>query len=239
MTAATLLLALAVLLVPTSTARDRADALFAVGGAAAPDRLQSAAPLLAAALLGAAVALGVGGVAGATAGLVLAGAARWGMRRLAAPRVHAVDPLAAAGTFDLLAACLASGLPVATAAKVVAPSAPAAVASVLRQAGDLLTLGAEPEAAWAAAAAEPATEALARLARRSARSGAALSAGVRELAEDRRAAATDAAAAAAERAGVLVAGPLGLCFLPAFLCLGVVPVVLGLAGPVLQGGVLG
>ena len=40
------------------------------------------------------------------------------------------------------------------------------------------------------------------------------------------------AAAAAERAGVLIAGPLGLCFLPAFICVGVVPVVIGLAGDV-------
>ncbi len=42
----------------------------------------------------------------------------------------------------------------------------------------------------------------------------------------------------AERAGVLIAGPLGLCFLPAFLCLGIVPVVLGLAGRLLGGGLL-
>ncbi|MGZ4553670.1 MAG: type II secretion system F family protein, partial [Mycobacteriaceae bacterium] len=34
------------------------------------------------------------------------------------------------------------------------------------------------------------------------------------------------------------AGPLGLCFLPAFMCLGVAPVVLGLAGPLLHGGVI-
>ena len=60
-----------------------------------------------------------------------------------------------------------------------------------------------------------------------------------ELAGQQRAAAEDTAAAAAERAGVLVTGPLGLCFLPAFLCLGVVLVVLGLAGPVLRGGIVG
>ncbi|NJA60175.1 translation initiation factor IF-2, partial [Streptomyces sp. NEAU-H3] len=38
------------------------------------------------------------------------------------------------------------------------------------------------------------------------------------------------ATAAARRAGVLVTAPLGLCFLPAFLILGVAPVLLGLAG---------
>jgi hypothetical protein len=46
------------------------------------------------------------------------------------------------------------------------------------------------------------------------------------------------AAAAGERAAVLIAGPLGLCFLPAFVCLGVVPVVAGLAGDLLQSGLL-
>ncbi|MFE3028477.1 type II secretion system F family protein, partial [Nocardia tengchongensis] len=57
-------------------------------------------------------------------------------------------------------------------------------------------------------------------------------------AERRRGELEDAAAARAERAGVLIGGPLGLCFLPAFLCLGIVPVVLGLAGRVLDGGLL-
>jgi hypothetical protein len=35
---------------------------------------------------------------------------------------------------------------------------------------------------------------------------------------------------------VLIAGPLGLCHLPMFLCLGIVPVVAGLAGDVLGPG---
>jgi pilus assembly protein TadC len=82
------------------------------------------------------------------------------------------------------------------------------------------------------------TEALLRLARRSAASGAALAHGVAELAVRSRQDAADAAAAAAERAAVLIAGPLGLCYLPAFLCLGIVPVVAGLAGEVLQSGLL-
>ena len=73
------------------------------------------------------------------------------------------------------------------------------------------------------------------LARRSAASGSALAHGVAELAEQSRQDATHAAAAAAERASVLIAGPLGLCFLPAFVCLGIVPVVAGLAGEVFSG----
>jgi glycerate 2-kinase len=44
------------------------------------------------------------------------------------------------------------------------------------------------------------------------------------------------AGAAAQRASVLIAGPLGLCYLPTFLCLGIVAVVAGLAGDVLGPG---
>ncbi|MCV7100621.1 type II secretion system F family protein, partial [Mycobacterium palustre] len=74
--------------------------------------------------------------------------------------------------------------------------------------------------------------------RRSASSGAALARGITELADQSRHDAAHAATAAAERAGVLVAGPLGLCFLPAFVCLGIVPMVVGLARDVLQSGLL-
>ncbi len=77
-----------------------------------------------------------------------------------------------------------------------------------------------------------------RLARRSASSGAALAQGVAELAVSVRHEAADTARAAAERASVLIAGPLGLCYLPAFVCLGIVPVVAGLAGEVLGKGLL-
>ena len=101
-------------------------------------------------------------------------------------------------------------------------------------------LGADPAQAWAQAGA-PADRHIAaflRMARRSAASGAALARGVEELAGDLRAEAADGARARAERASVLIAGPLGLCFLPAFVCLGVVPVVAGLAGDVLQSGVM-
>lgn len=148
------------------------------------------------------------------------------------------DPHSVATTFDLLAACLRAGLPMATAAAAVASTAPAQLSFALRRASELLTLGAEPATAWADAAADPAIESLARMARRSARSGSSLAAAMTELAVARRIETEDAAAAKAERAGVLISGPLGLCFLPAFICLGIVPVVIGLATKVLDGGLL-
>jgi pilus assembly protein TadC len=140
------------------------------------------------------------------------------------------DSLEVASSLDVLAVCLKAGMAVSTAAAATAPSA--------------LALGADPAVAWSispdppAGSADAQIDALLRLARRSASSGAALARGVAELADQSRHEAAHAAAAAAERAGVLIAGPLGLCFLPAFVCLGIVPVVAGLAGDVLQSGLL-
>ena len=157
---------------------------------------------------------------------------------------HGPDPLAVASSLDVLAVCLAAGMAVSTAAAATAASAPPKLASVLRRAADLLALGADPAVAWSISPELPAssvdtqTDALLRLARRSASSGAALADGVAELADQSRHDAAHAAAAAAERAGVLIAGPLGLCFLPAFVCLGIAPVVAGLAGDVVQSGLL-
>ena len=157
---------------------------------------------------------------------------------------HGRDPLRVASSLDVLAVCLSSGMAVSTAAAAAAPSAPPQLARVLRRGADLLALGADPNAAWSAPPDLPAglvdaqVDALLRLARRSASSGAALADGVVELAGQSRRDAAHAAAAAAERAGVLIAGPLGLCFLPAFICLGIVPVVAGLAGDVLRSGLL-
>jgi pilus assembly protein TadC len=155
--------------------------------------------------------------------------------------VSSGDPLAAASSFDVLAACLRSGMAVSTAVAATAPSAPPEVARLLNRAADLLALGADPATAWSSAPGlrlDHHAEALLRLARRSASSGTALAHGVAELAAQSRLDAADAAGAAAERASVLIAGPLGMCYLPAFLCLGIVPVVAGLAGDVLQSGVL-
>ena len=154
------------------------------------------------------------------------------------------DPLAVASSLDVLAVCLAAGMAVSTAAAATAASAPPSLARVLRRAADLLALGADPDVAWSAPAnlptssLDPQTDALLRLARRSSISGVALAEAVAALATQCRQDAVHAAAEAAERAAVLIAGPLGLCFLPAFICLGVAPVVAGLAGDLMTSGLL-
>ncbi|MBY8855837.1 type II secretion system F family protein [Nocardia sp. CA2R105] len=167
---------------------------------------------------------------------VLVGAHRVSRRR---GRAGGADRFGTASAFDLLAACLRAGLPVGVAARAVASIAPPELGTALHRVADLLALGADQPDAWRRVAQEAGSadiQALARMAARSARSGACLADAVSELAGQCRAAVEDAAAARAERAGVLIGGPLGLCFLPAFVCLGIVPVVIGLATRVLGGG---
>jgi pilus assembly protein TadC len=194
--------------------------------------VSTAAVLLAAALL-----VGAGpSVVRARAGMSVAA------RRPRRQRLSGPDPLGIASSLDVLAVCLAAGMAVPTAAEATAGSAPPRLATLLRRGADLLALGADPAIAWSAPvdlrSVDASADALLRLARRSASSGAALADGVAELAVQSRGEAASAATAAAERAGVLIAGPLGLCFLPAFVCLGLVPVIAGLAGDVLQSGLL-
>jgi pilus assembly protein TadC len=158
--------------------------------------------------------------------------------RVPAQKPSGPDPLAVASSLDVLAVCLAAGMAVSTAAAATTRSAPPLLAQILRRAADLLAMGADPAVAWCAVSGpvDPQIDALLRLARRSSASGVALADAVSGLATQCRQDATHAAAATAERAGVLIAGPLGLCFLPAFVCLGIVPVIAGLAGDFLQSG---
>ncbi len=140
------------------------------------------------------------------------------------------DPFAIAAAYDLLAVCLRAGLPVGTAASAAAARAPQPLAASLGRAAELLALGADPDQAWSVSGDVDANFVeLSMLARRAARAGSSLADAVAGLAEATREASHTEALARAEKAGVAVSGPLGLCFLPAFVCLGIVPVVVGLA----------
>ena len=176
---------------------------------------------------GACVAVVVGWPAGVVAGAGIAGLVWWFLRRARKP--PRPDPMTVAATWDLLAACLRAGLPVPTAITAVADELPPTVAHALRSSADLLALGADPDRAWSPALRCPDTAALARGARRAAQSGTALADLVTDLAATVRANAADRAEATAQRTGVLITMPLGLCFLPAFVCLGIVPIIAGLA----------
>jgi pilus assembly protein TadC len=98
----------------------------------------------------------------------------------------------------------------------------------LTQVATELRHGSPADEAWRHVADLPGGDRLARVASRSAERGTALTRALDRQAADLRAARAAAAEASARRAGVLVVVPLGLCFLPAFLLTGVVPVVLAL-----------
>lgn len=241
-----LLLAAATLVIPgPNRVRARLAQLTAplleASGPATPGRAGRATrptwllPAVAAVAVGALPVLLVRGSAGVLAGVglvlgvFLTGRRALGGRRTVVPRRSPPDPLRLAASWDLLAACLRAGLPVPLAVRAVAGELPTAAAAALRRSGELMALGADPVACWAPALADPDLAPLARAARRTARSGTALAGAATELAEEVRSRARDHEEERAQRAAVLITGPLGLCFLPAFLCLGVLPVVMALA----------
>jgi hypothetical protein len=184
-------------------------------------------------LCGAAFGLLAATILGGWAGLVMAPPVALGaglVCRLVVRRtgVIPVDALPLAAGWDLLAACLRAGLPVPLAVRAVAGHLPGAVGVELRTVAERLALGADAQSAWDVPESSPLFK-LARAARRSAHSGSGLAEVAVRAATEVRADVRDAAAARGQRAAVLITGPLGLCFLPAFLVLGVAPVVIGLA----------
>lgn len=100
----------------------------------------------------------------------------------------------------------------------------------LRSVAALFELGASPAVAWEPADGHPDLRELAGAARRSAVAGTPLAEAARQQAALLRAARAAEVQRSAGRAGVAMTAPLGLCFLPAFLCLGLAPVVVGLLG---------
>ncbi|MEU3613084.1 type II secretion system F family protein [Streptomyces sp. NPDC006872] len=188
----------------------------------------------------------VGGVAGLLLGLIGAvGLGRWRRRQRAgagagAGAVSEADarlaarqlPLAA----DLLAACIAAGAGTVVAAQAVGEALGGPVGEALARGAAEVRLGGEPATAWRRLASLPGAAALARLLERADVSGLPAAGPVARLATDTRAEWTRTATARARRAAVMVTAPVGLCFLPAFIAVGVLPIVVGLAGGVLGGG---
>lgn len=197
-----------------------------------------AAPVREAVLALGVVAFGaviVGGTSGWLAGGAGACAAWWWLRRRRdeSGRGEAAGTRAVAGqlplTADLMAACLAAGSGPGGAAEAVGASVGDPLGARLLSAATELRLGGEPSAVWGRFGELPGCETLARCMERAGTAGVPAVESVTRFANESRARTSRTAAARARRAGVLVTAPLGLCFLPAFLAVGVAPVVLGLA----------
>ncbi|NYH80506.1 Flp pilus assembly protein TadB [Actinopolyspora biskrensis] len=137
-------------------------------------------------------------------------------------------PLGVASGWNLLAVGLRAGLSTTVLLREVAEEFEGAAAEGLREVACALELGTDSVSAWEPALRHSETAELARAARRSARSGSGLARVADELIVRAREEVREDAAARAGRVEVWVSAPLGLCFLPAFFCLGVLPVVLGM-----------
>ncbi|GAB3307748.1 type II secretion system protein [Epidermidibacterium keratini] len=190
-------------------------------------------PMLAG-LLGLAVALTVGGTGGAVAGTVAAAIALLLLRRSAsaAAAQAARDQPDLDGALTVAALLLRSGSPPAQAMVDATRVFPIPAAATFAKTQRLIALGHPPVRAWQEAARDSAIRPIASAAVRSSASGAALAEAWSALARQARADRESRAEVRAQRTGIAVLAPLGLCFLPAFVCIGVVPIVVGLAGDI-------
>ncbi|MEU8529777.1 type II secretion system F family protein [Streptomyces sp. NPDC048629] len=176
----------------------------------------------------------IGGATGCLVGIGAGyGVRRWRERRVPAGEEQEAArqlPLAA----DLLAACVSSGAGPGQAAEAVGRSLDGPVGAALLRTAAELRLGGEPAEVWRRFGAIPGAEGLARCLERAGSSGAPAAEAVSRLAAGLREARAREAETRAQRAQVLITAPVGLCFLPAFLALGVAPVVIGLATGLLR-----
>lgn len=227
------MLAVACLIRPRRAAGERLGAVVRADpntpGPVPPPRRAAArsmlARLAAAAIVLCAGAAVIGGAVGLAVGLAAA-AAVWLLRPI--PAVESVDADGVAVVVDLVAGCLAAGagLPdaldaAAVAADDVLRAACGAVAGALRS-------GTPPAEAWRPWLRDPWLGPVARTAQRTAQTGAAAAAELHRTSARLRARRRALAQRRVRQATVWLVVPLGLCFLPAFVLVAVVPIVIGL-----------
>lgn len=188
--------------------------------------------LLAAAVLVLVIAWKPTGV-GVLLGVVAAAAAHALLsrtRRRSAPTpVDAAVPL----VLTVAALLLRSGTPPGAALAAAARSCHSASRTAFEQVERRLAMGEPSWRAWAGLGRTPELASVGRAAIRASESGTALAQAWTATSDRLRADRRLAAEVRARKVGVRVLAPLGLCFLPSFVCLGVVPMVIGLAGDIL------
>lgn len=129
----------------------------------------------------------------------------------------------------LLASALRAGAAPGPAIDLVCRALPGAAADVLGPVAARLTLGADPLDVWSTLVDDPELGPLGRTMARAHRSGAPVVAEVQRLSDELARRARSDVEDRARAVGVRAAVPLGVCLLPAFLLLGIVPLVAGLA----------
>jgi pilus assembly protein TadC len=231
-------LAVLLLVVPLADGGRARKRLARIGRRASPPAQAEGhrSRLLISAAAGLAVAGLIGTWWGLPIGLVAGAGVERTLRRRAPARLRLEREAAAADLplgADLLAAVLRAGAPVERSAEAVADALGGPLGERLGRTARSLRLGAGPGEAWAHLAEVRGANRLIAAAVRSSASGGALAGALGRLADDLRADRAVAVEAAAQRAGVLIVLPLGLCFLPAFLLAGLVPVLVAVLNNVL------
>jgi pilus assembly protein TadC len=195
-----------------------------VGAPGLPPRVMAATCLLSGTVIGWAFGGTLGAVLGLPAGVFAAMAvARLEPRAVRAARDRLARDLPVA--VDLLAACADVGTPPGQALRVVAAALGGPLAGRLQPLLLRLELGADPLTEWSRLCDDEALGPLARTMRRSLESGAPMADALARLAVDRRRERRTESQRRARSVGVRAAAPLALCFLPAFMLVGVVPTV--------------
>jgi Flp pilus assembly protein TadB len=191
-------------------------------------------PAVAAVLVGVAVAALLGGAPGVIGGVVTALAAVRFLRRLEPAARRQERERCVAGLpllVDLVAAALRIGVPVEVALSAAGRALGGPLGERAERVAALVRLGGRDDATWSGLADVPGGPPLARALARALDDGLAagdvLARHAAQLRDGRRAQGLERA----RRVGVLATVPLGLCLLPAFVLVGVVPVIIaGFAG---------
>jgi Flp pilus assembly protein TadB len=187
--------------------------------------------------MGVATGWSTGGLPGPVVGLCVASAAWFGLGYLeskAGLRPRVTNSPAVPLVAELMSAAVAAGCPPVVAAEAVADALGGPVGAVLRSTVAAVRLGSDPGTAWLGlGATDPAFRPLARALASSATWGTSPNEMLDRAARDARDTARWAAEARARSLGARAAAPLGLCFLPAFVLVGIVPLVVTAAAPLL------
>ncbi len=210
---------------PALRTTHRTHALLHGRAGALPLRLRGLLGLLAGSLIVLVVPTGWGpwvGVAVAVTIVVLGGQLAGRSRSTGVLQAELAD------TVELLAVCLAAGSSMRQALRVVAEVSDDETAGVLARVSGLLDMGVTEQQAWLELRSDPVWGQVACDVSRSARSGTSLVGLLHVHAEEARLIAQEQALQRARTAGVRSVVPLMACFLPAFVLVGVLPIIAGL-----------
>jgi Flp pilus assembly protein TadB len=194
------------------------------------DPSATALHLTATAAAAAAALLLVPGAVGAAVAVAVAVVVGWRSRRWEGAAVRRRRSLLEADlphVVDLMTAALAAGAAPTTALAAVTRVFDAPMSEELEGVCARLSLGADPTAVWSAMAGHPQLGRLGATLLRSAESGAPVAESLLRLSEDLRARQRAAVEERVRQVEVRAAVPLGVCLLPSFVLVGVVPLVAG------------